>query len=83
MYSNSCAVAAFSSLAALPLVVWRLSAPLAAAPRNAAGRETARDAFYSRHVRYLTVAGEDFLGAYSAVGHPFRAVDFHVAHPGD
>ncbi len=31
----------------------------------------------------LTVAGEDFLGAYSAVGHPFRAVDFHVAHPGD
>ena len=73
-------VAAFSPLAAVSLVVWRLPAALAkhrAMPPGAA----ARHCLYPDHLRRFVMAGEHDVGAYSAAGDPGLPADLHVADP--
>lgn len=51
-------VAAFPCLVVIPLMVWRLSAPLAALSGHAAGSETASDRVDIADLWYIAVAGE-------------------------
>src|SRR5690606_29118355 len=56
-------IPAFSSLAAVSLVVWRLSAPLAETPGHAAWRKAACDCSHPHHLRHFIMAGENDVGA--------------------
>ena len=55
-------VAALSPLAAVAFAVWPLSAPLAAPPRDAAGRERARHGADAGDLLPLNLAGENSVG---------------------
>lgn len=76
-------VAAFPCLVVIPLMVWRLSAPLAALSGHAAGSETASDRVDIADLWYFAVAGEYDVGAGAAVGYFGLPADFYVADTGD
>lgn len=67
----------------IPLMVWRLSAPLAALSGHAAGSETASDRVDIADLWYFAVAGEYDVGAGAAVGYFGLSADFYVADTGD
>ncbi len=69
-------VAAFPCLVVIPLMVWRLSAPLAALSGHAAGSATASDSVDIADLWYLAVAGEYDVGAGAAVGYFGLPADF-------
>lgn len=75
-------VAAFPRLAVIPLMVWRLSAPLAALSGHAAGSETASDCADIVDLRYFVVAGEYDVGAGAVVSYSGLPADFYVADTG-
>ena len=66
-------------MAAVPLMVWRLSAPLATVPRHAARREAAGHCGDPRHLRHFIMDGKNYVGADPAVGYPRVPANFHVA----
>ncbi len=67
----------------IPLMVWRLSAPLAALSGHAAGSKTASDRVDIADLWYIAVAGEYDVGAGAAVGYFGLSADFYVADTGD
>lgn len=73
----------FPCLVVIPLMVWRLSAPLAALSGHAAGSETASDRVDIADLWYFAVAGEYDVGAGAAVGYFGLSADFYVADTGD
>jgi hypothetical protein len=75
-------VAALSPLAAVSLMVWRLSAPLAKTPCHAARREAARDRGDPHDLRHFIMAGENDVGAHPAAGHSDLPAYLYVADPG-
>ncbi len=76
-------VASFPCTVVIPLMVWRLSAPLAALSGHAAGSETASDRVDIADLWYFAVAGEYDVGAGAAVGYFGLSADFYVADTGD
>lgn len=73
----------FHARVVIPLMVWRLSAPLAALSGHAAGSETASDRVDIADLWYFAVAGEYDVGAGAAVGYFGLPADFYVADTGD
>ena len=75
-------IATIPPVVALPLMVWQLSAPLAALSGNAAGRKTSGNRADFTDFRCLSVAGQHALGTPAAARHSLRVTHFYVADPG-
>lgn len=74
-------IAALSPLAAVPLLVWRLFAPLAKTSGNAARCEAACDRGDPDYLCHFIMAGENDVGAYSVADDPRLSAFLYVADP--